>query len=49
MNRLKKIKFSQLWIDDIDKAHENFIQKVRAITDNLALSKNKCIKGTSED
>ena len=49
MNRLKKITFSQLWIDDIDKAHENFIQKVMAVIDNLALSKNKCIKGTSEN
>ena len=46
---LKKIKFSQLWIGDIDKAHENFIQKVMSVIDNLALSKNKRIKGTSED
>ena len=46
---LKKIKFSQLWIDDIDKAHENFIQEVMSVIDNLALSKNKRIKGTSED
>ena len=33
--------------DDIDKAYENFIQKVMAITDNLVPSKNKHIKCTS--
>ena len=44
-----KIKFSELWIDDINKPYENFIQNVMAVIDNLALSKNKRIKGTSED
>ena len=32
--RLKKIKFSQLWFDDINKAYANFIQKVMVIIDN---------------
>ena len=31
------------------KAYENFIQKVIAVVDNLALSKNKCINGTLQD
>ena len=35
--------------DDIDKAYENVIQKVMAVIDNLAPSKNKRIKGTSYD
>ena len=35
--------------DNIDKAYENFIPKVMGIIDNLAPSKNKHIKGTSQD
>ena len=35
--------------DDIDTAFENFIQKVMAVIDNLALSKNKRIKGASQN
>ena len=35
--------------DDIDKAYENVVQKVMAVIDNLAPSKNKRIKGTSQD
>ena len=35
--------------DDIDTAYENFIQKVMAVIDNLAPSKNKRIKGTSQN
>ena len=35
--------------DDIDTAYENFIQKVMAVIDNLATSKNKCIKGTLQN
>ena len=35
--------------DDIDKAYENFIQKVMAVIDNLASSKNKRINHTSQD
>ena len=34
--------------DDFDKAYENFIQKVMAVIDNLARSKNKRIKVTSQ-
>ena len=43
-----EIKFFQVF-DDIDKVYENFIQKVMAIIDNLAASKNKRIKGTSQN
>ena len=47
---LRKLSFpSYELFDDIDKAHEIFIQKVMAVTDNLALSKNKSIKGTSQN
>ena len=35
--------------DDIDKAYENFIQKVITVIDNLTPSKNKHIKVTSQD
>ena len=35
--------------DDIDKACENLIQKVMAVVDDLAQSKNKNIKCTSQD
>ena len=35
--------------DDSDTAYENFIQKVMAVIDNLASSKNKRIKGTSQN
>ena len=35
--------------DDIDKAYEDFIQKVMAVIDDLAPSKKKRMKGTSED
>ena len=35
--------------DDIGKAYENFIQKVMTVIDNFAPSKNKRIKGTSQD
>ena len=35
--------------DDNDKAYENFIQKVMAVIDNLALSKNKRVKGISQE
>ena len=33
----------------IGKAYGNFIQKVMIVIDNLALSKNKRVKGTSQD
>ena len=35
--------------DDIEYAFENFIQKVTTVIDNLAPSKNKLIKGTSQN
>ena len=42
---LKKLSFPNYELfDDIDKAYENFIQKVMAVTDNLAPGKNKRIK-----
>ena len=47
---LRKLSFPNYELfDDIDKAYENFIQKVMAVIDNLAPSKNKRIKGTSQD
>ena len=47
---LRKLSFPNYELfGDIDKAYENFIQKVMAVTDNLAPSKNKRIKGTSQD
>ena len=46
----KKIKFSNYELfDNIDKAYENFFQKFMAVIDNFASSKNKRIKGTSQD
>lgn len=35
------------YFDDIDKAYENFIEKVEDFIDNVALSKKKRIKVTS--
>ena len=47
---LRKLSFpNNELFDNIDKAYENFIQKVIAVVDNLALSKNKCINGTLQD
>ena len=47
---LRKLSFPNYELfDDIDKAYENFIQKVMAVIDNLAASKNKSIKGTLQD
>ena len=44
-----KLNFSNYELfDDFDKAYENFIQKVMAVIDNLARSKNKRIKVTSQ-
>ena len=45
---LRKLSFPNYELfDDIDRAYENFIQKVMAVIDNLGPSKNKRIKGTS--
>ena len=42
---LRKLSFPNYELfDDTDKAYENFIPKVMAVTDNLALSKNKRIR-----
>ena len=47
---LRKLSFpSYELFDDIDTAYENFIQKVMAVIDNLAPSKSKRIKGTSQN
>ena len=47
---LRKLSFPNYELfDDIDTAYENFIQKVMAVIDNLASSKNKCIKGTLQN
>ena len=47
---LRKLSFPNYELfDDIDTAYENFIQKVMAVIDNLAPSKNKRIKGTSQN
>ena len=47
---LRKLSFPNYELfDDIDTAYENFIQKVMAVNDNLASSKNKRIKGTSQN
>ena len=47
---LRKLSFPNYELfDDIDKVDENFIRKVMTGTDNLAPSKNKCIKGTLQD
>ena len=47
---LRKLNFPNYELfDDIDKAYENFFQKVMAVIDNLTPSKNKRIKGTSQD
>ena len=47
---LRKLSFLNYELfDDIDTAYENFIQKVIAVIDNLALSKNKGIKGTLQN
>ena len=45
---LRKLKFPNYeLIDNIDKAYENFVQKIMVVTDNIAPSKSKCINGTS--
>ena len=47
---LRKLSFpSYELFDDIDTAYENFIEKVVAVIDNLAPSKNKRIKGASQN
>ena len=47
---LRKISFPNYELfDDIDTAHENFIQKVMVVIDNLTPSKNKRIKDTSQN
>ena len=46
---LRKLSFPNYELfDNINTAYENFIQKVIAVIDNLAPSKNKSIKGTSK-
>ena len=46
---LRKLNFLNYELfDDIDIAYENFIQKVMTVINNLAPSKNKRIKGTSQ-
>ena len=47
---LRKLSFPNYELfDNINTAYENFIQKVIAVIDNLAPSKNKSIKGTSKN
>ena len=47
---LRKLSFSNYELfDEINKANDTFIQKVMTAIDNLAPSKNKRIKGTSQD
>ena len=47
---LRKLSFPSYEIfNDIDKAYENFFQKVMAVIDSRAPSENKRIKGTSQD
>ena len=47
---LRKLSFPNYELfDDIDKAYENFIQEVMEVIDNLTPSKNKPIKGTSQN
>ena len=47
---LRKLSFPNYELfDDIDTAYENFIQKVMAVIDNIAPSKNKRINVTSQD
>ena len=47
---MRKLSFHNYEIfDDIDTAYENFIQKVMATINNLASSKNKRIKGASQN
>ena len=48
MEALRKLSFTNYELyGDIDKAYENFSQKVMVVIDNPAPSKNKRIKGTS--
>ena len=47
---MRKLSFTNYELfDDIDKAYENFIKKAMAVIDSLAPSKNKPIKGISQD
>ena len=47
---LRKLSFPNYELfDDIDTAYEDFIQMVMAVIDNLAPSKKKRIKGTSQN
>ena len=47
---LRKLSFLNYELfDDIDKAYKNFIQKVMEVIDNIALSRSKRTKGTSQD
>ena len=47
---MKKLSFPNYeLLDDVDTAYENFIPKVMGVTDNLAPSKNKRIKGISQN
>ena len=46
---LRKLSFLNYELFDIDKAYENFFQKVMPVIDNLVPSKNKRIKGTLQD
>ena len=46
MKKKKRLPNYELF-DDIDKAYENFIEKVEDFIDNVALSKKKRIKVTS--
>ena len=47
---MRKLSFTNYELFDvIDKAYENFIKKAMAVIDSLAPSKNKRVKGTSQD
>ena len=47
---IRKLSFPNYELfDNIDEAYENFIKNFLAVIDNLASSKNKCIKGTLQD
>ena len=50
LEALRKLNFANYELfDDTDTAYKNFIQNIMAVTDNLAPSKNKRIKGTSQN
>ena len=50
LEALRKLNFPNYELfNDIDTAYKNFIQNIMAVTDNLSPSKNKRIKGTSQN